>query len=81
MITAVMMGRLTIKTADKHGHIFPRYINASPCTFFPHPPPPLYLLQPKDDSKTPFSSARHATLMLAIVVNTVAQGTRPSLEI
>ena len=53
--------KLTIETADKHEHIFPPYINPSARSFLLSldPPPPLYLLQPKGDSKLPFFSASH----------------------
>jgi hypothetical protein len=50
---------------DKPEHIFPRYINTSHTPFSSDQ---LYPLPPKGDSKSPFSSTRHATLMLAMVV-------------
>jgi hypothetical protein len=68
--------RLTNQTADKHEHIFPPYINASP---LPMPlslrqPPPLSLRPPKAiQSKALLSSTRHATFVLAMIVDTVTQ--------
>jgi len=74
--------RLTNETTDKHVHIFPPYINTSPRPFLLslRPPPPLYRLPPKGDSKLPFSSTRYAAFMLAMVrvVDTVTQ---PSMDI